>query len=115
MTIELGKKTDTLTVWVAELPLTSMNIRLMIQVVRPLAVVAEEYVLPFAEHAEEISKGQTNLEKIIGDKVLERWKKLFEPASANPKTAWLCEINKVKVIWCDLMVPKEELVTDEKS
>ncbi len=96
-------ETDTLKVKVAELPTVDLSRRYMIQILEPITLIPQEVRLSLNFASD---KGTINaaLEKTL----LGEWDSLVKEYATPDVPEWMRQVNKVDIIECDLLVPKQQ-------
>lgn len=95
--------TDTVKAYYAKLPITDMSFRYMVQVLEPVALVASERKIPYKISLINQDPIQ-ELKNLLLKEWHEHWKGKEDILGEN---YWAFGVNKVELIECDLLVPKE--------
>lgn len=98
--------TDVLTAKYAVLPITSTSLEFMVEILEPLHMV---HVKLSVNYFFASTKQKDDGYHLIEEAVLDHWRNLILASQGNtvePATKWLLDINKVRLIECDLLTPK---------
>ena len=95
-------ETDTIKAYYAKLPVVDLGSRYMVQVLEPIPLIPVEKKLYLSSLNPE---SEPSLEELL----LEEWKNFYRSENKiMGKDSWVYKVNKVELIECDLLVPKEK-------
>lgn len=97
-------QTDTITCLYAKLPIVDLNVRYLIQVMAPIPQIPMEIKIPYNMAGMDNSPLDSLKEKLLKD-----WHKNFvnkKKALKASGSTWVLDVNKVKLVECDLLTPK---------
>lgn len=97
-------ETDTLKVKYAHMPITDLSVSFLVAVVEPVELVIRQ--MSFS-HGAMLIHGNDPL-KSLSDQLIREWYgelRKSKPGIDLPE--WMTKINKVQLIECDLLVPKQ--------
>jgi hypothetical protein len=107
--------TDRILAYYAMMPITDLSVRYLVQIREPVQMATEKYSIPFSDVFEfAISHASTMFkspEDALKEHILLKYRENFANVSdedlRGPDVARLFKIDKVELVECDLLVPRQ--------
>lgn len=98
-------KTDTIKAHFAPLPVIDTNMRYLVRVLEPVELIPQTFIISGIA-----AQGSGGPLEALKDELLEEWHTQFKNqkrALKNASMEWVHTVDKVELIECNLMTPKE--------